>query len=232
VEKLGSFNWIAKAYAEGALFTAFDIETTGLDPKLDRIVEFGAIKFDRRGIMARYSTLVNPEIPMPAEASRVNGISDAMLSGKPVIEETLPHFLKFIQNTVIVAHNAPFDCGFVNESLNRLHNALGGRDAAVATASADERTAFVHAENPQGCRHAAEWRRFNPSYRQTARRDVCGFSARIVDTLVLSRECFPGRKSYSLQNLAVGLGIPTQNAHRAEDDALLCMEIFIKSLGS
>jgi DNA polymerase-3 subunit epsilon len=186
---LGSFDWIAKAYDEGTHFTAFDIETTGLDPKLDRIVEFGAIKFDRQGIMARYSTLINPEIPMPEEAGKINGISDAMLSGKPIIEETLPHFLKFIQNTVIIAHNAPFDCGFVNENLKRLYNA---EDSA--------RIPFPALPNP------------------------------IADTLVLCREFLPGRKSYSLQNLAADLGISTRNAHRAEDDALLCMEIFIRSM--
>jgi DNA polymerase-3 subunit epsilon len=167
-----------KAYVQGAVFTAFDLETTGLDSKLDCIVEFGAIKFDNRGIMARYSTLVNPGIPMPEEAGRVNGISDAMLLGKPFIEETLPHFLNFVRNTIIVAHNAPFDCGFVNESLS----------------------GFSALPNP------------------------------VADSLVLSREAFPGRKSYSLQNLAVDFGIQTRKAHRAEDDALLCMEIFIRCL--
>ncbi|MDR0313416.1 MAG: 3'-5' exonuclease [Treponema sp.] len=184
---MGSLDWIIKAYNEGEFFTAFDIETTGLDPKLDRIVEFGAIKFDRRGIMARYSALINPEIPMPEEAGKVNGISDAMLAGKPVIEETLPNFLKFIQNTLIVAHNAPFDCGFVNETLKRLNKAEGSAQIPFAV-----------------------------------------LPNRIADTLVLSRECFAGLKSYSLQNLAADLGLSTMNAHRAEDDALLCMKIFIR----
>jgi DNA polymerase-3 subunit epsilon len=140
--------------------------------------------------MARYSTLINPGIPMPEEAGRVNGITDAMLSGKPLIEEALPHFLYFIRNTVIVAHNAPFDCGFVNETLKRLYSA---NELAW-------RPPFAMLSNP------------------------------VADSLVLAREAFPGRKSYSLQNLAADLGVPARNAHRAEDDARLCMEIFIRCL--
>ena len=63
-------NQAVKAYAEGAVFTAFDLETTGLDPRLDKIVEIGAVKFDKMGLIARFSTLINPGIPMPKEAER------------------------------------------------------------------------------------------------------------------------------------------------------------------
>ena len=168
------FDWAFKAYAEGAVFTAFDIETTGLDPKSDRIVEIGAVKFDKRGLIARFSALINPGIPMPAEAGRVNNISDEMLRGKPCLEQILPDFLLFISSTVLAAHNAPFDCGFINEKLKT------------------------------------------------------GLPNPIVDTLVFSRDIFPGRRSYSLQNLAAELGIPALDAHRAEDDARLCMEIFLR----
>jgi DNA polymerase-3 subunit epsilon len=85
-----SFDWAIKAYAEGAVFVAFDLETTGLDPHLDHIVEIGAVKFDKKGIIARFSTLVNPGVPMPAEAARVNNISDEMLKGKPSVGESGP----------------------------------------------------------------------------------------------------------------------------------------------
>jgi DNA polymerase-3 subunit epsilon len=198
-----SFEQALNAYTQGAVFTAFDLETTGLDPKLDRIAEFGAIKFDNRGIMARYSTLINPEIPMPEEAGRVNGITDAMLSGMPLIEEALPRFLNFVRNTIILAHNAPFDCGFVNESLNRL--ASGGK---------------VYSTEP----HSGEGSPLDAAV-------TTALANPIADSLVLAREAFPGRKSYSLQNLAADLAIPKRNAHRAEDDALLCMELFIRCLG-
>jgi DNA polymerase-3 subunit epsilon len=173
-----SFDWAFTAYTEGAVFTAFDIETTGLEPKQDRIVEIGAVKFDRQGPVARYSMLINPGIPMPEEAGRVNHITDAMLAGKPSIAETLPDFLRFVKDTVIAAHNAPFDCGFINENLARLQQPA--------------------------------------------------LPNKIADTLVMARRFFPGRQRYNLQDLASGLGIRAEAAHRALDDARLCMEIFIK----
>ena len=179
-----SFDRAIAAYTEVALFTAFDIETTGLEPKRDRIVEFGALKFDRRGVMVRYSVLIDPGIPMPPEAGRVNGLTDDMLAGQPPIEEVLPDFLRFIKATVIVAHNASFDCGFVNENLARLHRAGGVPFPALPN--------------------------------------------KIADTLLLARRFFTGRERYSLQSLASDLGIKAQAAHRALDDARLCMELFIR----
>ena len=182
-----SYEWALTAYKEGALFTAFDVETTGLDSKRDRIVEIGAVKFDRQGPAARYSALINPGFPMPVEAGKVNGITDAMLAGQPSIEEIMPDFLEFIKNTIIAAHNAPFDCGFVNESLARLYD--------------DGFAPFSRLPN------------------------------KTVDTLVLSRRLFPGLSRYNLQDLARSLGVQAEEAHRALDDARLCMEIFEKAAG-
>ena len=183
MSKGNSFDWAIKAYAQGAVFVAFDLETTGLTPGLDQIVEIGAVKFDKKGLIARFSTLINPGIPMPAEAGKVNNITDEMLAGKPHIGEVLPDFLRFIENSTIVAHNAPFDCGFINEKLKK-----------------SDISPFSALPNPQIC------------------------------TLVFSRQAFPGLRSYSLQNLAADLRIPAMDAHRAEDDARLCMEIFIRCL--
>jgi len=185
-----SLNWTVKAYTEGAVFVAFDLETTGLESRKDHIVEIGAVKFDRKGLIARFSALINPGIPMPAEAERVNKISDAMLRGKPSLDEVFPDFMLFIKDTVLAAHNAPFDCGFINEKLKNRRE--GGEITLVLPLSV--------LPNP------------------------------IADTLVFSREVFPGLKSYSLQNLAASLGIPSLDAHRAEDDARLCMEILIRCL--
>ena len=165
-----------KAYNDGAVFVAVDIETTGLDPKKDKIAEIGAVKFDKRGLIARFSTLINPGIPMPPEAGKVNNITDEMLKDMPRIDEVLPDFIAFVRNHILLAHNTPFDFGFINESLGPLS----------------------HLRNST------------------------------VDTLVLSRAVFPGKPSYSLQNLAAGLGIKSNTAHRAQDDAALCMEIFIR----
>ena len=73
-----SYDWLAAVY-DTAVFVAFDTETTGLDPASGRIVEIGAVKFDRRGIIARYNALINPEMTMPEEAGKVNGMTDVML---------------------------------------------------------------------------------------------------------------------------------------------------------
>jgi DNA polymerase-3 subunit epsilon len=180
---LESFNWAFAAFKAGEVFTAFDIETTGLDNWRDSIVEIGAIRFNSQGIIDRYSQLIDPGIPMPPEAGKVNNITDAMLAGQPPIQEVLPAFLRFAEDSVIVAHNAPFDCGFVNQSLSRLYD-----DGYVSV------TALPH---------------------------------RALDTLPLARILLPGRDHYNLQDLSASLGFKAEAAHRALDDARLCMELFV-----
>ena len=117
-----TYNWAFEAFVQGLDFTAFDVETTGLDLRKDSIVEIGAVKFNREGEISRFSTLIDPGIPMPAAASKVNNITDEMLFGQPSIREVLPAFLNFTADSVLAAHNAPFDCGFINFSLSRLYD--------------------------------------------------------------------------------------------------------------
>ena len=116
-----SYDWLAAVY-DTAAFIAFDTETTGLDAAVGKIVEIGGVKFDRRGIIARYNVLINPQMPMPEEAGKVNGITDAMLKDKPVIAAVFPDFLEFIGTGILVAHNAPFDINYVNTELARAEN--------------------------------------------------------------------------------------------------------------
>ncbi len=172
---MSSYDWISAVY-DKAVFTAFDTETTGTKPQEERVVEIGCVKFDKRGVIARYNVLINPEKPMPAEAFAVNQISDEMLADKPKFAEVLPDFLNFTRNTILVAHNASFDIDFINAELNR-----------------------------------------------------CGLTKltnKSFDTLKFAREIYSGFNSYALQNLAVQFGIQAINAHRAEDDARVCMEFF------
>ena len=170
-----SYDWLAAVY-DTAAFIAFDTETTGLDPASGRIVEIGAVKFDRRGVIARYNVLINPEMPMPEEAGKVNGITDEMLKDKPLIADVFPDFFDFIGTGVLVAHNAPFDINYVNAELKR-------------------------AGKPP-------------------------LSNKVVATRIFAKEVFPGLSSYALQDLAVQFGITALEAHRAEDDARVCMELF------
>lgn len=100
-------------------FIAFDLETTGFLPGVDRIVELGAVRFINGEAEAVFSTLVDPGMPMPAAASRVNGITDEMLVGKPKIEELLQSFAEFCGNDFLVAHNAAFDTQFLTKDIEK-----------------------------------------------------------------------------------------------------------------
>jgi len=105
------------------LLIAFDLETTGLFPGDDRIVEIGAIAFDRRGGVAEaFQQLIHPGRPMPARASAINRLYDRDLADAPPAAEVLPDFLRFLERAggpPLLAHNAAFDAGFLGMELAR-----------------------------------------------------------------------------------------------------------------
>ncbi len=102
-------------------FVALDFETTGLDPALDRVVEIGAIAFHTEQVEgvwaavedARYETLVNPGRPIPSESSAIHGIDDLAVAMAPTFAEAARELLPFLEGSILVAHNAPFDMGFL-----------------------------------------------------------------------------------------------------------------------
>ncbi len=96
------------------VFVAFDVETTGLDSQVHRIVEVGAVRFGRDGTRETYEQLVNPGGPMPLDAKAIHGITDEMVAGSPPISSILPDTVRFFGDSVLVAHNAQFDIGFFN----------------------------------------------------------------------------------------------------------------------
>lgn len=100
-------------------FVAFDFETTGLHPAVDRIVELGAVRFQIGRELATFAELANPGIPIHADASRVSGITTEMVLGMPPVEAVLPRFMSFAGSAVLVAHNAEFDTGFLRAELQR-----------------------------------------------------------------------------------------------------------------
>ena len=100
-------------------YVVFDIETTGFSPIHNRIIEIGAVKVRDGQILDRYSTFVNPEVPIPFEIEKLTSINDAMVMEAPKIEEVLPEFLAFCEGTVMVAHNASFDMSFIRENAAR-----------------------------------------------------------------------------------------------------------------
>ena len=101
-------------------FVAFDLETTGLSSRTDRIIEIGAVILKDGKEVDRFQTFVDPERPLDRKIVELTGITDEMLKGAPKIEEVLPKFLEFVGDRVLVAHNSDFDTGFVRGECNRL----------------------------------------------------------------------------------------------------------------
>ena len=100
-------------------FVAFDLETTGLSPENDRIIEIGAVILKNGKEVERFQTFVDPERPLERKIIDLTGITDEMLKDAPKIEEVLPKFLQFIGERVLVAHNAKFDTAFIRNECQR-----------------------------------------------------------------------------------------------------------------
>ncbi|MBN2658527.1 MAG: 3'-5' exonuclease [Spirochaetales bacterium] len=166
--------------SENPDFTVFDLETTGLSNRKDRIVEIGAVRYSGGAVTGSMNELLDPGIPIPSAASSIHGIYDGDVAGKPSIEDVIPRFLALIEGSILVAHNASFDVGFMRKALGRME--------------------WPVPEIP------------------------------VLDTIALAKAAWPGRKSYSLQNLAAFLGIDVKKAHSAEDDSRVCLEVLIKGL--
>lgn len=95
-------------------FVALDVETTGLSPYTDKMIEIGLVRV-RNGVEQEcYSTLIHPERRISPRITALTGITNEMLSGAPVIREILPEALDFIGGDIIVGHNVSFDIGFMH----------------------------------------------------------------------------------------------------------------------
>ncbi|MCL2861849.1 MAG: exonuclease domain-containing protein [Firmicutes bacterium] len=94
-------------------YCVFDTETTGLDPKTSKIVEIAAVRIKNGEMVETFSTLIDPEMPIPPDSTRIHGITDEMVKGKPNIEAVLPDFYKFSFGTTLVAQNIGFDLSFI-----------------------------------------------------------------------------------------------------------------------
>jgi DNA polymerase-3 subunit epsilon len=169
-------------------FIAFDLETTGTKPSEDMIVEVGAVLFEGAQAVKGFGALVDPGIPIPPDASAVNGITDDMLRGKPHIVDVLEDFAAFCGDLPLVAHNAPFDYKFLMSDVN-LHRSVAPGGVVLDTLPLARKvfpglpnyklwTLTRHFNFPSGTFHRAEE---DSSY--------CGLLfAKIVETLEMRGE--------------------------------------------
>ena len=97
-------------------YVAFDIETTGLDPNRDAIIEIGAVRFNERRIEDEWSTLVNPGRQIPEFITNLTGIDNAMVRGAPSFLDIVQEFETFVSDAPVIGHNVRFDLGFVQKA--------------------------------------------------------------------------------------------------------------------
>ncbi len=147
-------------------FVAFDLETTGIKPTMDMIIEIGAVLFEGSKSVKTYGTLVDPGVPIPPDASAVNGITDEMVKGKPSVADVLADFADFCGDFPLVAHNAPFDFKFLLEDV-KLHRGAAPKSVVLDTLPLARKvfpglpnyklwTLVRHFQFPSGTFHRAE----------------------------------------------------------------------------
>lgn len=155
------------------MFVSLDLETTGFDPNTDKIIEFGAVKFDLTGEKETLKFFVNPGIPLPKIITHITNIKDSDLKDAVKFEDKMEEVKAFIGDLPIVGHNIKFDIAFLETNKIEIKNS---------------------------------------SY----------------DTQELSGILLPNMPSYSLEILSEKLNLTHCEKHRALDDAIAAMELFLK----
>jgi DNA polymerase III epsilon subunit family exonuclease len=102
-------------------WVVFDLETTGLSSKNDDIIEIGARRYEHGQCTGEFSTFVSTKLIVSEKITQLTGITQAMLEGQPELKDVLPQFLAFIGGSLLIAHNASFDAGFIKSACKR-HN--------------------------------------------------------------------------------------------------------------
>ena len=113
-KKITDLRRLRKLYEEGAVFTAFDTETSGISPKNSRIIEIGAVRFTKDGIISKWSKLFDPDQILSPFIINLTHITQEMVDAADPINKHIRDFLSFLGSSIIVAHNAQFDLNFLN----------------------------------------------------------------------------------------------------------------------
>jgi DNA polymerase-3 subunit epsilon len=102
---------------QNAVFSVVDTETTGLDIGEARVINIAAVKVQNFKIIDFYNSFINPEIPIPRESIKWHNITDEMVQDKPKVDEILPDFINFVDNSIIVGHHINFDIRMINKEM-------------------------------------------------------------------------------------------------------------------
>jgi DNA polymerase III epsilon subunit family exonuclease len=102
-------------------FVVVDVEATGAKTPPNRLIELGAYRISEGRIADKFLSLVNPEIPIPRFVMALTGITNEMVKTAPVFADIAPRWLDFVSESVLVAHNAPFDTSFLNHEISRVY---------------------------------------------------------------------------------------------------------------
>lgn len=147
-------------------FVVVDLETTGWDPQAARITEIAAARISGGDLRQVFSSLVAPGCPIPGQVAALTGITDALVAGAPEIAAVLPGFLEFARGAVLIAHNAPFDIGFLRAACRQ--SGLDWPDFTVLDTVAVARAALRPGEVPD-CKLATLARYFGTAVRPSHR---------------------------------------------------------------
>lgn len=129
-----------------ASYVVFDLETTGLSTRYDKITEFGGVRFEHGQVVDTLDILINPEREIPAKVVEKTKITNEMVKNKPTIKEAIDRILDFMKGAILVSHNITFDYGFINENLKNL-----GREPLVQPAI--DTLSLSHYLFPEANRH-------------------------------------------------------------------------------
>lgn len=147
-------------------FVVFDLETTGGSAEQDTVTEIGAVKVRAGEILGEFSTLVDPQRGIPPQIVQLTGITQAMVTGAPTLPAVLPAFLEFAAGAVWVAHNAPFDTGFIRAACQR-HGYAWPKPAVVCTVRLARRV--LSRQEAPSCKLSALAQLFSTTTRPTHR---------------------------------------------------------------
>src|SRR5699024_9823127 len=102
-------------------YVVFDVETTGLSAVYDTIIEIAGVKIHEGEIIDKFESFANPHRPLPQVITDITGITDDMLVDAPEVDDVLTDFRQWMDDSVLVAHNASFDIGFLNQGFKKLN---------------------------------------------------------------------------------------------------------------